>query len=211
MMKHINIILADDHKMVREGLKSIIEKQPDMKIIAEASNGVSAISLSKQYNPDVVVMDISMPDINGIDATKKIIHVCPKTRVMILSMHADSRFVKEAVNAGALGYVLKDSASEELIFAIRKVYNGEAFLSSKITENMIKNLNNTGTEINLSSRELEVLKFIAEGLATKSIASKLGISAKTVEAHRHQIMEKLQIHSVAELTKYAIREGITNA
>ena len=211
MMKNINIILADDHKMVREGLKSIIEKQPNMKIIAEANNGASAIALSKQYKPDVVVMDISMPDISGIDATRTILGSCPKTRIMILSMHADSRFVKEAVDAGALGYVLKDSASEELIFAIRKVYNGEAFLSSKITESMIKNLNNTGTEIALSSRELEVLKFIAEGLATKGIASKLGISAKTVEAHRHQIMEKLQIHSVAELTKYAIREGITSA
>ena len=210
-MKSINIILADDHKMVREGLKNIIEKQSDMKIIAEANNGASAILLSKQHNPDVVVMDISMPDISGIDATKTILKTCPKTRVMILSMHADSRFVKEAVSAGALGYVLKDSASEELIFAIRKIYDGEAFLSSKITENMIKSLNNVGTEIMLSSRELEVLKFIAEGLATKSIASKLGISAKTVEAHRHQIMEKLHIHSVAELTKYAIREGITSA
>jgi len=211
MIKNINIILADDHKMVREGLKNIIEKQSDMKIIAEANNGASSISLSKQHNPDLVVMDISMPDISGIEATKTILKACPKTCVMILSMHADSRFVKEAVSAGALGYVLKDSASEELIFAIRKVYSGEVFLSSKITENMIKSLNNNGVEISLSSREQEVLKFIAEGLATKSIASKLGISAKTVEAHRHQIMEKLQIHSVAELTKYAIREGITSA
>jgi len=209
MIKNINIILADDHKMVREGLKNIIEKQSDMKIIAEANNGASSISLSKQHNPDLVVMDISMPDISGIEATKTILKACPKTCVMILSMHADSRFVKEAVSVGALGYVLKDSASEELIFAIRKVYSGEAFLSSKITEVVVKDyLSNKPL---LSVREREVLKYIAEGLATKEMASKLDVSIKTIEAHRHQIMGKLGMHSVAELTKYAIREGITNA
>ncbi|MEI6080645.1 MAG: response regulator transcription factor [bacterium] len=209
MKKEISIILVDDHKMVREGLMSLIEKQTDMKVVAEASSGAMAIEQSKKHKADVVVMDISMPDMSGIEATKEIIKNCPKTKVLILSMHSDRRFVTEALNIGALGYVLKDSASEELLFAIRKVYGGNIFLSTKITEVVVKDY--LATRSVLSTREREVLKHIAEGMATKEIASELGLSAKTVEAHRHQIMEKLQLHSIAELTKYAIREGITNA
>jgi DNA-binding NarL/FixJ family response regulator len=209
MKKSISIILVDDHKMVREGLKSLIEKQPDMEVVAEASSGALAIKQTKQHNPDVVVMDVSMSDINGIEATKEIVKHCPKTRVLVLSMHSDRRFVTEALNIGALGYVLKDSASEELLFAIRKVHGGEIFLSAKITEVVVKDYLSARSV--LSTREREVLKYIAEGTATKEIASQLGLSAKTVEAHRHQIMEKLQIHSIAELTKYAIREGITSS
>ena len=209
MKKEISIILVDDHKMVREGLMSLIEKQIDMRVVAEASSGTMAIEQSKKHKADVVVMDISMPDMSGIDATKEIIKHCPKTKVLILSMHSDRRFVTEALNIGALGYVLKDSASEELLFAIRKVYAGNIFLSTKITEVVVKDY--LATRSILSTREREVLKHIAEGMATKEIASELGLSAKTVEAHRHQIMEKLQLHSIAELTKYAIREGITNA
>jgi len=208
MKKDISIMLVDDHKMVREGLKSLIEKQSDMRVAAEADSGTSAIKQAKQNNIDVVVMDISMADISGIEATKEILKHSSKTKVLILSMHADRRFVTEALNIGALGYVLKDSAAEELLFAIRKVYSGEIFLSAKITEVVVKDYLSTRSV--LSTREREVLKYIAEGLATKEIASELGLSSKTVEAHRHQIMEKLDLHSVAELTKYAIREGISN-
>lgn len=208
MKKSISIMLVDDHKMVIEGLKSLIEKQTDMKVVAEVGSGAMAIKQAKQYNVDVVVMDISMADMNGLEATKEIIKCCPKTKVLILSMHADRRFVTEALNMGALGYVLKDSASEELLFAIRKVCGGEIFLSAKITEVVVKDY--LSAKSILSTREREVLKYITEGMATKEIASQLGLSAKTVESHRHQIMEKLDIHSVAELTKYAIREGISN-
>jgi DNA-binding NarL/FixJ family response regulator len=217
MKRTISIILVDDHKMVREGLKALIDKQSDMKVVAEADSGTSSIELAKKHSPDVVVMDISMPDINGIEATKKIIKDCPRTKVVILSMHADRRFATGALNAGALGYVLKDSASDELLLGIRKIYNGEVFLSSKITEVVIKDYVSKQSSkqkhhvTELSSREKEVLKQLAEGKTTKGTASELGISIKTVEAHRHQIMEKLQLHSIAELTKYAIREGITGA
>ena len=207
MKKSITIILVDDHKMVREGLKSLIEKQTDMKVVAEASSGTIAIEQAKEHKPDVIVMDISMPDMSGIEATKAILKQNPKTKVLVLSMHADRRFVTEALNIGALGYVLKDSAAEELLFAIRKVYDGEIFLSAKITEVVVKDY--LSTRSILSTREREVLKHIAEGMATKEIACELGLSAKTVEAHRHQIMEKLDIHSIAELTKYAIKEGIS--
>ena len=213
----ISIILVDDHKMVREGLKALIEKQSDMKVVAEADSGTSSIELIKEHGPDIVVMDISMPDMNGIEATKEILKSCPRTKVVILSMHADRRFATGALNAGALGYVLKDSASDELILAIRNIYNGEIFLSSKITEVVVKDyvskqsLKQKHAVSELSLREKEVLKHLAEGKTTKGTASELGISIKTVEAHRHQIMEKLQLHSIAELTKYAIREGLTNA
>jgi DNA-binding NarL/FixJ family response regulator len=208
MKKDISIMLVDDHKMVREGLKSLIEQQPNMVIVAEASSGARAIECAKKQNIDVVVMDISMEDISGLEATKEILKFCPRTKVLILSMHADRRFVTEALNIGAAGYVLKDSAAEELLFAIRKVYADEIFLSAKITEVIVKDY--LSTRSILSAREREVLKYIAEGMATKEIASELGLSAKTVEAHRHQIMEKLDIHSIAELTKYAIKEGLTN-
>ncbi|MEI6093738.1 MAG: response regulator transcription factor, partial [bacterium] len=153
--------------------------------------------------------DISMTEMNGIEATKEILKNSPRTKVVMLSMHSDRRFVTESLSIGALGYVLKDSASDELLFAIRKVYEGDIFLSAKITEVVVKDYLSTRSV--LSTREREVLKYIAEGMATKEIASQLSLSSKTVEAHRHQIMEKLQLHSIAELTKYAIREGITNA
>jgi len=208
MKKNISIMLVDDHKMVIDGLKSLIEKQSDMKVVAEASSGAMAIKQAKHDNVDVVVMDISMPDISGLEATKEILKNNSKTKVLILSMHADRGFVTQALNIGALGYILKDNAAEELLFAIRKVYGGEIFLSAKITEVVVKDY--LSTKSVLSTREREVLKHIAEGMATKEIASELGLSAKTIEAHRHQIMEKLDIHSIAELTKYAIKEGITN-
>jgi len=208
MKKTISIMLVDDHKMVREGLRFLVEKQPDMKVVAEADCGNTAIKQVKHNNIDVVVMDISMGDMSGLEATKEILKHNPKIKVLILSMYADRRFVTEALNIGAQGYVLKDSAAEELLFAIRKVYEGEIFLSAKITEVVVKDY--LSTKSILSTREREVLKYIAEGMATKEIASELCLSVKTVEAHRHQIMEKLDIHSVAELTKYAIREGISN-
>jgi len=209
MTRTISIVLADDHKMVREGLKTIIEKQPDMKIVAEADSGESVIEQAKKHHSSLLIVDVSMPGMNGIEATKKIIKESPQAKVLVLSMHADKRFVMEALNAGALGYVLKDSAVDELIFAIRKIYDGEVFISSKIGEVVIKD--NPSIRSFLSLREKEVLRHLADGMTTKEIASKLGISIKTVEAHRHQIMEKLQLHSIAELTKYAVREGITHA
>jgi len=210
------IILADDHRIIREGLRSLLEKQPDMEVIAEAQDGLTTVSLVQKLRPDIVIMDIGMPEMNGIDATTKITKNQRETQVIALSMHSDRRFVIQMLKAGAAGYLLKDSAFEELVAAIHTVMQGQHCLSQKITDvvvqdylqNLPKNESTVFTV--LSSREREVLQLIAEGKNTKQIASVLNVSTKTIETHRQQIMEKLNIHSIAELTKYAIREGLTS-
>ncbi|OPY03131.1 MAG: Oxygen regulatory protein NreC [Syntrophorhabdus sp. PtaB.Bin047] len=212
----IRIVVADDHQIMREGLKALIDKQPDMEVAAEAQDGLMATKLARKLLPQVVIMDIGMPEMNGIDATREIVAETKDVKIIALSMHSDRRFVLEMLKAGASGYLLKDSAFEELVTAVHTVMTGQSYLSPRITDIVVKeylhNLpRNDSTAFSiLTQREREVLQHLAEGKTTKQIASTLNLSVKTVETHRQQIMDKLQIRSVAELTKYAIREGITS-
>ena len=212
----VRILIADDHKILREGLKSLLEKQPEFAVVAEAQDGLSAISAAKKHKPDIAILDIGMPDLNGIEVTRRIRSEMAETRVIALSMHADRRFVMGILEAGANGYLLKDSAFAELITAVTAVAKGKMYLSPSIAETVVKNSlekldrKEEGSSVLLSGREREVLQMIAEGKSTKEIALKLFVSTKTVETHRKQIMDKLNIRTVAGLTKYAIREGLTS-
>jgi two-component system, NarL family, response regulator NreC len=213
----IKILLADDHKIVRDGLRSLIEKQPDMQVIAEACDGRTTVQLVRELMPNIVIIDIGMPDLNGIEATRQIVGDMPSVKVIALSMHADRRFVLRMLEAGASGYLLKDSAFDELHLAINTVTQGKIYLSPAIAgivvEDFVRHVPQTNPvqmTVELTPREREVLQLLAEGKTTKQIASNLNVSVKTVETHRRQVMEKLDIHSVAELTKYAIREGLTS-
>ena len=209
------ILLADDHKIVREGLRALIEKQPGMEVVAEAENGRTAVELVKKLLPDVVIMDVAMPDLNAIEATRQILTQTPEAKVIALSMHSDRRFVVEMLRAGASGYLLKDCAFEELIHAIRAVVINRTYLSPKIADIVIKDFVRLfpKTEFSvfsvLTPRQRQVLQLLSEGKTTKEIATHLQVSVKTIETYRQQIMDKLDIHSIAELTKYAIREGLT--
>ena len=211
----IRILLVDDHKITRQGLRSLLDENDDMEVLAEAENGRDAIELARKLNPDVIIMDVSMPDLNGVEATRQIIQDNHDVRVIALSMHSDTLFVSEMLKSGASGYLLKDCAFQELEQAIRTVTDGKAYLSPSISgvvvEDYLHRLSKTdmSTSEVLTDREREVLQLIAEGQSTKQVALKLHISAKTVETHRRQIMNKLDIHTVAELTKYAIRKGLT--
>ncbi len=210
------IILADDHKIMREGLRALLEKQQDFEVTAEAENGLDAVQLAKKLRPHIVIMDIGMPGLNGIEATRQITADVPSTKVIALSMHSDKRFVIEMLKAGVSAYLLKDSASEELASAIRTVLADKPYLSPQITGVVLKDYLSTLAKTEpsaftlLTPREREVLQLIAEGRTTKQIATALFVSVKTVDTHRQQLMEKLNLRSVAELTKYAIREGLTS-
>lgn len=210
----IKVLVADDHKVVREGLRTLIEKQPGMEVIAEAENGRIALKLIKKLSPDIAIMDIAMPDLNGIEATRQIVAEAPSTKVIALSMHSDRQFVTRMMSAGASGYLLKDCAFEEVARAIRSVMARQTYLSPEIVSIVVKAFLRRSEPSDsmlsvISPREREVLQLIAEGKTTKQIALRLHISAKTVDTHRRNIMDKLDIHSIAELTKYAIREGLT--
>lgn len=212
----IRVILADDHKIVRDGLRTLLEKQPEIKVVAESEDGRTTVKLAKKLTPEVVIMDIAMPDLNGIEATRQIIAEQPNVKVIALSMHSDRRFVSEMLKAGASAYLMKDCAFEELVIAIRTVVGNKVYLSPAIAgiviENYIQRTAKSETSVFslLSDREREVLQLMAEGKTTKGIASYLNVSIKTIETHRMNIMAKLDIHSIAELTKYAIREGLTS-
>jgi DNA-binding NarL/FixJ family response regulator len=216
MASMIKVILADDHHIVREGLRGLLEKQKDFEIIAEARNGREAVRLCQQLQPDIVVMDITMPDLNGIDATRHILDEVPNVKVIALSMHSDKQFVDGMLRAGVKGYLLKDCASEELILCIQTVRSGRVYLSPAITHIVVREFVNPTLEdvldagAPLSPRERQVLQMIAEGRSTKEIADLLFISVKTVESHRKKIMEKTNLHTVADLTKFAIRRGLTS-
>jgi len=212
----IRILLADDHKITRQGLRSLLDKHPDMEVVAEAEEGRTAVRLVRELVPNVVIMDVSMPDLNGMQATRKIIAEFPNVKIIALSMHSDSLFVIEMLKSGASGYLLKDCAFEELERAIRTVVADKTYLSPSISgvvvDDYLHRLSRADfadSEV-LTDREREVLQLMAEGKSTKRIALELHISAKTVETHRRQIMNKLDIHTVAELTKYAIRKGLTS-
>ena len=212
----IRILLADDHGIVRSGLRSLLERDGGMEVVAEADNGREAVRLARECRPDVVVMDIAMPDLNGVEATRQIIADAPRIKVIALSMHADKRYVMEMLKAGASGYLLKDGAFEELAQAIRAALGNRTYLSPHISEMVIGDYvqhlqKGDGTVFStLSAREREVLQLLAEGNSTAQIADRLCVSVKTVETYRQHIMDKLNIRSVAELTKYAIREGLTS-
>ena len=212
----LRILLADDHKIVRDGLRNLLEKDPDILVVGEAEDGREALQLARKLSPDVVVMDIAMPELNGIEATRQILAEVRKVKVVALSMHSDKRYVSEMLKAGAAGYLLKDCAFEELITAIRTIAKGKIYLSPGIAgvvlEDYIKQGSTTDSSVFsiLSDREREVLQLMAEGRSTKDVAAHLNVSIKTVETHRTHIMTKLDIHSIAELTKYAIREGLTS-
>ena len=211
----IRILLADDHTMLRHGLKRSIEQEKDMEVIAEAADGRSAVRLAKELAPDVVVMDISMPDLNGVEATRSIVEGKSHARVVALSMHATNRYIAEMFRAGARAYVLKDCEFDELASAIRTVMSGKTYVSPAIADVVVDNYvrpgegDQGGAFSLLTRREREVLQLLAEGKPTKQIGGTLHISPKTVEAHRLRIMEKLGIDNVAQLTKYAIQEGLT--
>ena len=217
---HTKILLVDDHKITRDGLSALIEKQPDMEVIGEAENGRDAVKLVQNMAPDVVIMDISMPDLNGIDATQQILAVSPSTKVIALSMYSDKRYVEGMLSAGVSGYLVKSCAFDELVQAILAVISGKAYLSPNIADIVMKDyagrLTGEGKEDvslpgrRLSSREREVLQLITEGYNSKQIADKLFISIKTVSTHRRNIMEKLNIDNIADLIKFALREGLTS-
>jgi two-component system response regulator NreC len=218
----MKILLCDDHRMLRDGLRKILETA-GLEVIGEAANGREVLTLTEQLHPDLVVMDISMPELNGVDATRQLLRQSPNVKVVGLSMNSDRRYVVAMFGAGAVGYLLKSSAAEELIVAVRAVAAGLKYVSPAITDRFVDAYlaqasatepppdNPTGPRISkpLSAREREVLQLLAEGKSTKEIATKLEIAPTTVETHRRQIVDKLQIRTIAELTKYAVREGLT--
>ena len=212
----IRIVLADDHRIVREGLRALVEKEQGIDVIGEAEDGRTAVRLALELFPDVVIMDITMPDLNGIEATRQILDKAPNIKVVALSIHRDKRFVTGMFKAGASGYLLKDSAFEELSKAIYTVVANQKYLSPSAVDLVVRDyLHSTATEVSqdsygLTSREREVLQLLVEGKSTKEIALILKVSVKTAETHRYQIMQKLGIHNIAELTKFAIREGMTS-
>ncbi|MFP4225679.1 MAG: response regulator [Desulfobacterales bacterium] len=214
-MALIKILLADDHKITRDGLRALLEQQSNMNVVGEAENGREAVRLAMDLAPDVVVMDISMPELNGIEATRQIRADLPDTKVVALSMYADRRYVVGMLKAGVSAYLLKSCAFDELVSAIEAVTHNESFLSPRIADTVMKDYTNileqdeTAGVSALSAREREVLQLIAEGLSTRQIAERIHVSVKTVETHRQQIMKKLNAKSVAELTKIALREGLT--
>jgi len=210
MREKIRILLADDHAVVRQGFKMILAAQPDMEIVGEAGNGREALDLAGQLQPDVIVMDVAMPELNGIEATRRVADLSPRTRVLALSMHKDSVYVREILRAGARGYLLKDAIASDLLAAVRAVARGEGYLSPGVSDAVLNDYRRHVTDpIDLlTSREREVLQMIAEGKTNKDIANTLNLSVYTVEAHRGRIMEKLNLHSTGELVRFAIRNGL---
>jgi two-component system response regulator NreC len=208
-------MLVDDHQIIRQGLRSLINRQQTMEVVAEAEDGRQAVRLAVEHSPDVIVMDVTMPNLNGIEATRQILRGNPNARVIALSMHADEEFVSRMLEAGARGYMLKDCAFEELVGAIQTVLTNGRFLSARLARPAagIRAPMPTAEALagmsRLTPREREVLQLLAEGRSTKHTAAELGVSIKTIETHRHNIMEKLDIRTIAELTKYAIRQGFT--
>src|SRR5579872_1496235 len=209
-MKRIRILLADDHAVVRQGFKMILGAQPDMEIVGEAGNGREAVELADSLKPDIVVMDVAMPELNGIEATRRLSASAPDARVVALSMHKDNVYVREILRAGARGYLLKDSVAGDLVAAVRAVATGEGYISPAVSNAVLDDYRKhvTNPIDLLSSREREVLQILAEGKTNKEIAGVLNLSVYTVDAHRGRIMEKLNVHSINELVRFAVRNGL---
>lgn len=211
----IGVLLVDDHAIIREGLRSLLEKQPDMEVLADTDEGRKAVELVRELSPDVVIMDVTMAGLNGIEATRLIAAEFPEVKVIALSIHSQRRFIADMLSAGAAGYILKECLFDELVQAIQAVAVGGRYLSPRIADvvvdDYVKRLSGTADSplAALTGREREVLQLVAEGKSTKEIALELHVSTKTIEANRRQIMEKLDVHSIAELTKCAVREGLT--
>lgn len=213
-MGKIRLLLADDHTLLRDGIRSLLEDEADMELVGEAEDGHSAVQLACRLRPDVILMDIALPMLNGLEATRQILRNLPKSKVLILTMHENEEYIRRALAAGAMGYILKDAAARELLGAIRAVYRGESILSPAITRLVIEDYLRWGDvqpaaeSDGLSPREREVLQLIAEGNTNKQIAEILNLSVKTVQAHRNSLMQKLDLHDRGELIKYAIQKKI---
>ena len=212
----IEVMLVDDHEIVKQGIRAVISKESDIVVVAEASNGKDAIELAKEKSPDIVIMDITLPQLNGLDASRQIIKQNKNIKILILSMHESRVFVEKALGYGVKGYILKDSAANEITHAIREVYSGRYFLSSKISSFVIedylyksrrKSVKPKKTS-ELTARESEIVQLIAEGLSSKDIAQRLKLSPKTVLVHRNNIMQKLNLHNQAQLIRFALKDGI---
>jgi two-component system, NarL family, response regulator NreC len=210
--KKTRVLLADDHAVVRQGFRMILSSQPDFEVVGEAANGLIAVELAAELQPDVVIMDVSMPELNGIEATRRLSEASPRSRVLALSMHKDAVYVREILKAGARGYLLKDAMDTDLIGAVRAVAQGEGYISPAVADAVLSDYRRHVSEpIDLlSSREREVLQLIAEGKTNKEIANKLNLSVYTVEAHRGRIMEKLNLHNGGELVRFAVRAGLVD-
>lgn len=210
----IKVLLVEDHTIVREGLRTVLSKEEDMIVVGEAADGLEGIELARKLVPHIILMDVSLPNLNGVEATRRICKENPAVKVIALSMHSDERFIVEMLRSGASGYLLKDCASVELARAIRIVAEGRVYISPAVAGTIVEGLTRqepTSSAFGkLSSREREVVQLIAEGKSTKEMARHLGLSVKTIEAHRRNICQKLQIDSIAELTKYALRQGLTS-
>ena len=211
----IRVALADDHRMLLDALISVLASEPDLKVVGVAQDGTSAVKLAQDEAPDVLVLDISMPGMNGVDVARQLHKELPKVRVLALSAYLDKRFVQEMLKAGAAGYVTKTAALTDLPRAIRAVAGGQNFLSAEITAAVVSELSPSGASATpplsaLSPREREVLRLVADGVRTAEIARRLGITEATIEVHRRNVMHKLELRTVAELTKYAVREGLTS-
>jgi len=211
----LEILITDDHTLFRQGLRSLLESE-GFQVAAEAGDGRTAVKLAKQLQPGAAIIDVSMPGLNGIEATKQIRHDCPEVKVIVLSMRSDSRAVLDAFAAGACAYLLKEAAFEEVVVALKAVLQGKTYLSPAIAHVVVRNSIERWSakpgpmRRGISGREREILQLVAEGRSSREMAASLYVSMKTIETHRKQIMDKLNLHSVAELTKYAIREGVTS-
>jgi two-component system response regulator NreC len=216
-MNPIRVLLADDHTLIRAGLRMVVSSQPDFIVVGEANHGREAVALAEQLRPDVVVMDVGMPSLNGIEACRQVHDSLPQTQVIMLSMHSDEGYVLRALKAGAKGYLLKDSAEADLASAIRAVTAGKSFFSPAVSkvllEDYMRKLERAGAEDSfelLSPREREVLQLVAEGKSSKEVANLLELSVYTVETHRAKVMQKLKLHNIPELILYAVRKGIVS-
>jgi two-component system response regulator NreC len=209
--KSVTILLADDHAIVRQGLKLILSAQADLEVVGEAANGREAVALAAQLRPDIVLMDVQMPELNGIEATKDMVAANPRIRILVLSMHKEAVYVREILRAGARGYILKDAIDTELLSAIRSVAAGDGYISPAVSGALNDKRQDSNDPVDLlSGREREVLLLIAEGKTNKEIATRLNLSVYTVDSHRGKIMEKLNLHSAGELVRFAMKRGLVD-